>query len=261
MGPVLIAVGILGAIALVCGLLLAFASKYMSVPVDESFAKIRACLPGANCGGCGYPGCDGYANALADGSEEKVSKCTAGGNAVAEALAEACGRSFEAVERKTAYVRCKGDCAVTSKNTDYQGMKTCKAVRLLYGGDGACQYGCIGAGDCAAVCPEQAINVVNGVARVNADRCIGCGQCAGACPQKIISMIPSETFVKVTCSNRDKGAVTRKKCTAGCIGCGLCVRKCPQNAIKLEQNLAVIDDSLCAGCGLCRDACPQKCIL
>ena len=261
MNPVLIAVLVLGVVGLVCGVLLAAASKFMAVPVDERFPKIRECLPGANCGGCGYAGCDGYANALVDGSEEKINKCTAGGAAVAEALARVTGKTAEAVEAKTAYVHCKGDCSATQKKAEYNGTKTCKASRLLFGGEGSCTFGCLGYGDCAAVCPEQAINVINGVAHVNGARCIACGQCVSVCPQKIISLIPADAAVKVTCSNKEKGPAVMKKCKAGCIGCGLCQRNCPVEAIKVENNLAVIDYSVCVGCGACQAVCPKKCIL
>jgi len=260
MNGVLIAVLILVAIGLVCALVLVIAAKFMSVPVDEKFPVIRGCLPGANCGACGYAGCDGYANALVDGSEDKINKCVAGGNAVAQALAEATGKSFEEAASMVAYVHCKGDCNVTEKRSEYEGTKSCKAVRMLYGGDGACQYGCIGYGDCATVCPEQAINIINGVAHINENRCMGCGMCMNACPQRIISIIQKETLVKVQCSNKDRGAITKKKCTAGCIGCGMCQRKCEQGAITVVNNLAVIDDEKCIGCGACKEVCPQKCI-
>lgn len=261
MNPVLIAVIVLAAIALLCGLMLVFASKFMAVPVDEKFAAIRACLPGANCGGCGYPGCDGYAKALAEGSDEKINKCTAGGNAVAEALAAACGKAFEESVKMTAFVHCRGSRQVTEKKDEYQGSKNCQAVRLLYGGDGACQYGCMGYGDCAAICPVQAIRLVNGVAVVDPGTCIACGQCVKACPQKIISLVPENAMVRVGCSSKDKGAVAKKKCSAACIGCALCQRKCPTAAITVTNNLASIDQSLCIGCGACQEVCPQKCIV
>ena len=261
MNPVLVAVLVLGGVGLVCAVLLVVASKFMAVPVDERFPKIRECLPGANCGGCGYAGCDGYANALVDGSEEKINKCVAGGAAVVEALAKATGKEAEAIEEKVAYVHCKGDCNATQKKAEYKGTKTCKASKLLFGGEGTCTFGCLGYGDCAAVCPEQAINVINGVAHVNGARCIACGQCVSVCPQKIVTLIPKAAAVKVTCSNKEKGPVVMKKCTAGCIGCGLCMRNCPAEAIKVEGFLAAIDYEKCIGCGKCREVCPKKCIL
>ena len=261
MNPILTAILVLAGIGLVASLLLVVAAKFMAVPVDEKFPLIRGCLPGANCGACGYAGCDGYANALVDGSETKINKCVPGGSQVAQELAEVTGQSFEETAAMVAFVHCKGDCNATVKKSDYEGTRSCKAVRLLYGGDGTCQYGCIGYGDCAVVCPEQAINVINGVAHINEDRCIGCGLCSKTCPQHIISVIPKAWPVKVGCSNMDKGAVTRKKCTAGCIGCGMCQRNCPAGAIKVVNNVAQIDYDLCTGCGKCKEVCPMHCIL
>ncbi len=261
MNAILTAALVLAGIAVVAALILVIASKFLSVPTDERVTKIRECLPGANCGGCGYAGCDGYANALADGSEIEINKCVAGGNSVALALSEATGRTFEEIKPVVAFVHCRGTCDVTTKKTDYAGTHSCKAARLVFGGDGTCQYGCLGYGDCAEVCPEQAINIINGVAHINEDRCMGCGLCSRTCPQHIISIIPKDAAVKNACTNNDKGAVTRKKCTAGCIGCSLCVKQCEYEAISIINNVAAVDYEKCQGCGKCKTVCPQKCLL
>ena len=50
---------------LVFAVILVMASKFMAVPVDETQVKVRDVLPGANCGACGFAGCDDYAAALA----------------------------------------------------------------------------------------------------------------------------------------------------------------------------------------------------
>ena len=261
MNPIVTAILVLTLIGIACAVLLVLASKFMSVPVDERFPKIRECLPGANCGGCGYAGCDGYAEALVDGSEEKINKCIAGGNSVAEALASATGKAFEETEKKTAFVLCRGECSVTEKKVEFSGSKTCKSAKLIYGGDGACAYGCLGYGDCAAVCPEQAINIINGLAHINESRCMGCGMCEKTCPQKIIRVMPSEASPYAACSNKGKGAAVNKICSSGCIGCGLCAKKCPEGAITLTNNLPSIDTEKCIQCGACKEACPKKCIL
>jgi len=258
---VLLAVGILAAIGLICALILAIASKYMAVPVDEKFPVIRGCLPGANCGACGYAGCDGYANALVDGTEDKINKCVPGGNQAAQALAEACGKEFEEAASLKAFVHCKGDCKVTEKKAAYTGSYSCASAKLVYSGsDGACVYGCLGYGDCAAVCTHQAINIINGVAHVNSDRCGGCGICRDTCPQHIISIMPADRIARVVCSNQERGVNTLKHCKAGCIGCGLCVRNCPAGAITLVNNRAVIDYDKCENCGKCAEVCRAQCI-
>lgn len=89
-----------------------------------------------------------------------------------------------------AYVRCNGTCENTSVKQEYKSAKGCAAAKLFYGGDGACTYGCLGFGDCAAVCPKEAIDLVNGVAKVDPDLCIGCAMCSKVCPNHIIDMIP-----------------------------------------------------------------------
>lgn len=261
MNPILIAILILAAIGVVAAALLVLADRFMSVPVDETFTKIRECLPGANCGGCGYAGCDGYANALADGSEKEINKCAAGGQTTLDALAAATGQEAGEMEKKVAFVRCRGTSDVTEKKEEFYGQKTCKAAKLLFGGDGACAFGCIGYGDCAAACTEQAINIINGLAHVNENRCMGCGVCTKTCPQGIMVMVPAEHPSMVACMNHEKGPIVNKNCKNGCIGCGLCVKKCEYGAIRLEKNLAVIDMEKCNGCNACKEACPKKCIL
>ena len=261
MNPVLIAVIVLCAVGIVCALMLVIAAKYMSVPVDEKFPAIRECLPGANCGACGYAGCDGYANALASGNEKKINKCVAGGHDVAKELSDVTGIPFEAVAEVNAFVRCQGTCLSTKKKAEFDGAKSCAAAKLVFGGDGACRFGCLGYGDCAAVCHEHAINIINGVAHINDYRCMGCGACTRTCPQGIIQILPKDIEIYPACSNHDKGASVMKVCSSGCIGCGLCAKKCPTGAITMENNLPVIDHSKCVACGTCVDACPKHSIL
>ena len=139
--------------------------------------------------------------------------------------------------------------------------RSCAAAKLLFGSDGACHYGCIGYGDCASVCPENAINIINGIAHINDIRCMGCGACARTCPQGIIEVLPKEFEIEISCSNHDKGLMAKNACNASCISCGLCAKKCPQGAITIVDNLPEVDHSKCTGCGTCAAACPRKVIL
>lgn len=246
-------------IGLICGVGLSVASSVMEVKEDERFPVLRACLPGANCGACGFTGCDGYAKALLEGGV-KTNLCVPGGAEAAGKLAEALGVEAEASVRQIAVVRCGGSCEKTALKEEYHGIRSCKGAKLLFGGPGACSYGCIGFGDCAAVCPQDAISLEQGVARISAERCIGCGLCAKQCVQGVIALVPETAGAMVRCSNRDKGAATRKACTAGCIGCGKCVKNCEAGAISVQNNLAVIDPETCVRCGKCAEVCPAGCI-
>lgn len=147
----------------------------------------------------------------------------------------------EAVEPKVAIVRCGGDCEHTSPKEDYRGIASCQAAKLFFGGKGTCTYGCLGFGDCAKVCPHDAIYWNNGIAAIDQSVCVGCGLCAKTCPQQVIAIIPQSAKTAVLCSNHDKGALTRKACSAGCIGCMKCVKTCEHDAVHVEGNLASVD--------------------
>ena len=257
---VLIPVLVLAAIAALCAVLLTVADKYFGVPVDEKEAAVRDCLPGANCGACGYSGCDGYAKALAEGKTDAPNLCVPGGEGAAQDIAAILGVEATDVDIKVAYVACNGVCEASKQKFEYVGVKSCKIANMSYNGQKMCNYACLGFGDCASICPQNAISIVDGVARVDRELCIGCGMCSRICPNGIIKMISEDKKVKVVCSNHDKGAVTRKACTNGCIGCGKCQKTCQFGAIKVEHNLAVIDYNKCTGCGACAEACPVKCI-
>lgn len=247
------------AIALIAGVILSVASIVFAVPVDEKAEAIAGVLPGANCGACGYAGCSGYAEALAKG-EAEVGLCSPGGPDVAEECAEILGVSAGSMEKKVAIIQCAGTCSVVDKKMSYDGIDTCKAATVLFGGDSACQYGCLGHGDCAAVCPENAITICNGLATVNEDLCVGCGLCAKACPKNVIIIEAQKWTQHVRCKNTDKGAETRKTCKVGCIGCMKCQKECEAGAITVTNFNATIDYSKCTNCGHCKEVCPVKAI-
>lgn len=261
MTGVIWAVVIVSAIGIVAGILLSVASEIFAVPKNETEEKIRECLPGANCGACGFSGCDGYAAALAKGETESVSQCAPGGNAVAKKIGILIGKEATAIKPMAAVVMCGGDCDHANDKLEYQGVMSCKAAMQLYGGHKSCPYGCLGYGDCMNACPYEAITMCNGVARVNTMACHACRACQRACPKGLIEMLPLETtMAAVLCHNHDKGAQTRKDCTYGCIGCGKCTRTCPNGAVTMDNFVAKVDPELCTGCGLCHEACPVKCI-
>lgn len=253
---ILVAVLIVAGIGLVIGLILAVASAIMAVPTDEKVEALTEALPGANCGACGYSGCSGYAKALAEGTA-KLGVCSPGGEETAKAIAEILGVEAGAVERKVALVHCMGSCDNTETKMNYQGVSSCKAAVSLHGGTGVCAYGCLGFGDCEAVCPYGAVSVCNGVARIDENLCKGCSLCVNACPKHIISLVTLKEQAVVRCSNSDKGAAAKKACKAACIGCKKCEKVCDQGAVTVQNFKAAVDPEKCTGCNACIEACPQ----
>lgn len=257
---ILLALAVVGVIGLIAAVLLALVSHFFNVPENETKQNLRAELPGANCGACGYRGCDDYAAALAEGKETKANLCIPGGDSTATRLCQILGVAAQDVEEKVAFVHCNGNCGATSRKADYDGIKTCRAASALYGGPNDCTFGCMGFGDCAAVCPSDAICIKDGIAHVDSTACIGCGLCTSACPKSIISLIPTSAKTVVMCNSKDKGADARKKCSNACIGCKKCEKVCPESAITIRDNLANIDYGKCTGCGLCVEGCPTNCL-
>ena len=194
------------AIGLICGVILVIAAKVMAVPVDETAQKIRECLPGANCGACGFAGCDDYAQQLATVAGVKTNLCTPGGDSVARKISEIKGVAFEDVVEMKAYMRCNGDFDSSEYIMDYKGPKTCKACNAFYQGRRSCTHGCLGYGDCANVCKFDAITIENGLAVIDREKCTGCGACTKICPNFIIGLAKDTALVHVACSSHDKGA-------------------------------------------------------
>ncbi|MGN0453355.1 MAG: RnfABCDGE type electron transport complex subunit B [Ruminococcus sp.] len=251
---ILIAVGIVAGIGLIIGLVLAIASCVMAVPTDKKVEALNEALPGANCGACGYSGCEGYAKALASG-EAAVGKCAPGGNETAKVLSEILGTGVTEIEPMVAVVRCMGNNDNTEEKYSYQGTKSCAAAASLHGGKGSCKYGCLGFGDCVSACPYDAVSICNGVALVNKDLCKGCAVCVRVCPKNIISLVPKKSQAVVRCSNRQKGGEAKTLCKAACIGCKRCEKVCEAGAIKVESFKASVDPSKCTGCKACVEVC------
>ncbi len=256
---ILTALAVVGAIGLISGILLVVAYRVFYVKENELVKRVRECLPGVNCGACGYKGCDDYAAAVADG-KASPNLCVPGAEPTAAELAEVLGVPVAEPIDLVAFVHCNGNCDATTPKAKYDGILSCKAASTLSGGPNSCRFGCLGLGDCAAACPANAICIDSGIARVDTRACLGCGLCVNGCPKHLISLVPQETRTVVLCNNEDKGADARKACKNACIGCKKCQTNCPVNAIAVTNNLAKIDYSLCTGCGLCTNNCPTGCL-
>lgn len=258
---IILAMVVVGGTGVIIGILLGIAGEKFAVQVDEREAAVRSCLPGNNCGGCGFPGCDGLAAAIAKG-EAKVNSCPVGGEPCAQAIGKIMGVEAGASVPLTAYVKCAGTCEAAKDNYEYVGQEDCSvALNNPGGGAKACTYGCLGFGSCKKACPFGAIEIVDGIAVVDPEKCKACGKCVAQCPRHLIELVPVDSVCHVKCSSKDKGVEVKKVCQAGCIGCGLCAKNCPAEAITVENNLAHIDQSKCTGCGTCKEKCPVKVIL
>ncbi len=259
--PILLPALIGAGISLLAGIVILLVFRFFSVKVDPLQKELEAILPGVNCGGCGYSGCAAYAAALADGSEALTTLCTAGGQDTATAVAELMGVEAGRVIPLVAQVFCQGTRKNTTERYHYTGTPHCASAAGLFSGPNSCTFGCLGFGDCVAVCEFNALYLKDGIAHVNHNNCTACGKCVKACPKFLIRLIPKhELATNVTCSNHWPAKVVMKACKTGCIACGRCVRVCPVQAIQIEDKLAVIDQELCIHCGECVKVCPTKAI-
>lgn len=256
---IIVAFSLFAALGGTLGLMLAFASKVFEVKTDERIEAICGVLPGANCGGCGYAGCEALAAAITRG-EAKTNACVAGGAGISESISEIMGVKAEKAVRLRAQVMCSGTEQYSKKKYNYIGANDCLSAVRMGGGDKLCPNGCIGKGSCVAACPFGAIKVKDGVAAVDYNICRGCGACTSACPKHLIKLIPYDSAHWVGCMSVDKGADTRKYCDVGCISCRLCEKNCPTGAIKVNDFVAAIEYSKCTGCDKCVGACPRKII-
>jgi Na+-translocating ferredoxin:NAD+ oxidoreductase RNF subunit RnfB len=246
-------------LAFILGTALGFFREHFKVERNPLIDKSRALLPGANCGACGYPGCDAYAVALAEHGES-VNLCFSGGKAVAERLSGLLGRQATA-EDEVAVLRCQGVKSRTVEKGDYEGVRSCRAAKLSTNGIKLCPWGCVGFGDCVKVCAFDALRMGDdGLPIINYDKCVGCGMCSAECPQGIFALVPKSRVGAVAlCSNRSsvKHSVT-KGCKVGCVKCEVCVRVCPRQAITMVNGLPEVNYSLCDSCGACVQRCPTK---
>ena len=258
---VLMATAVISITGLLIGLLLGMAGKKFAVEVDEKEVAVRELLPGNNCGGCGYAGCDAMAQAIAKG-EAPTNGCPVASEAIAKQIAKVMGTESGETVKQVAFVKCNGTCEKTTIKYNYYGIKDCRKLALLPGnGEKVCSYGCMGYGSCVSVCPFDAIHIVDGIAVVDKEKCKACKKCIEACPKNLIELIPYEAKYRVACSSNDMGKDVKAACDTGCIGCKICEKQYQFDAIHVENNLAKIDYEKCKGCGACAAKCPSKIIL
>ena len=256
---IVIAIAIVTVIGLLCAAMLVAAAKVMAVRTDETVSNLRALLPGANCGACGYAGCDGYAEALAKGAA--TNKCIPGGDQVSRGISEILGVPFADVVEVVPHLMCQNPRTLQVAWENGNRESTCKGAKLLYGGPWGCTYGCLGYGDCERACPQHAIYVgACALPHFDYEKCISCGICVNHCPQDLIQMIPQTAHLAPWCRNPQRGAKVKNVCETGCLGCTLCAKACPTGALTMVNNLPHFDYEKCVDCSACIKACPTGAI-
>lgn len=261
MQNILYAVIVLGGMGLLFGGVLTVASRFFAVPTNPKRDKVREALPGANCGACGFPGCDACADAIASG-KASPNACPVGGAPVAAKIGEIMGVEAEKTERKVARVICQGDVEHCKTKFNYKGIQDCVAASLVSDGDRACKYACLGLGTCVRACPFDAIHIDERlkIAVVDADKCQSCGKCIDACPRGVLDLQPVSLPVRVQCRAAEEGFLVSDNCRVGCIGCERCAIACKFGAITLVNNLPKFDMSKCTRCMRCYEVCPTHAI-
>ncbi len=256
----------LSALGALSAIILYFVAQKFNVEEDPRIDEGDPMLPGANCGGCGFPGCRGLAEALVKADDIEELNCPVSDTEAMRAIGTYLGQTVSATAPKIAAVRCNGDCDNRAKTNHYDGAPSCAIASSLYSGDTGCSYGCLGHGDCVDVCKFDAIYIdpQTGLPVIDEEKCTACGACVKACPKKIIELRnkgPKNRRIYVSCMNKDKGGVARKACSVACIGCSKCVKVCTFDAITIENNLAYIDYNKCKLCRKCLPECPTNSII
>ncbi|NLW81560.1 MAG: Fe-S cluster domain-containing protein [Desulfovibrionales bacterium] len=240
--------------------ILSVASKFLAVEEDPRIEVVAEALPGANCGGCGFAGCESYAAAVINDPNVAPNKCCAGGPDVAARVAELTGKAAGAADPMVAFRRCVKVEGNVAKKFEYFGIKSCAAAKLIQDGPDTCKFSCLGFGDCVRACPFDAMWVENGLVHIAPAKCTSCGTCVRTCPNAILELIPRRSRVMVFCSSQDKGKAVKDVCDAGCISCGACIKKCPAQAITMVDERIHIDHKACLAYGpSCGEACVEKC--
>lgn len=240
MTATILAVVSLAAVGFIAGMAIFIAHRVLPKE-DESLQKaneVKEFLPGADCGACGRPGCFAYAQAVAKDVKvlnDSPCRILAKDEGATKRLGEYLGVSLAAGPGAKAVVHCTGDSPLIGS---YNGVGTCAAAVQVGGGEKECPYACVGYGDCAVVCPADAISIdtEKRIAVVDWEKCIGCGMCVATCPRGLIELLPTETPQYLGCNYLSrKDVADRKKCSVGCIHCRICVRSSEHGEVEWDE--------------------------
>lgn len=245
----------LTSLGLIFGVGLAYAQLKFGKELDPRVHEVEEILPKGQCGACGFAGCSVYAEEVVINPGVPPDRCIPGKGDVARLVARITGKEAKEVEEVKAHIRCNGR---VEQSFLYDGLIDCQAANLLFGGDKACSFSCLGYGSCVKECKFGGLTLPSPkeIPSINASLCTGCGACLKVCPKGVIELVPVTAKVLVFCNSKDKGTFVKKICKAGCIGCRLCEKTCQEDAILIEDNVARILYDKCTGCGECVEKCP-----
>lgn len=232
----------MGVLTAVLATLIVLAHWWLHVANDPRIAYVDRMLPQTNCGGCGYPGCHAFAEALVAGKATPT-RCAVCTSADHQRIADYLGIDALADSKRVARLACAGGDHVALNHAKYIGPPTCASAAIVAGGGKGCTWGCLGLGDCYRACNFNAIAMnPHQLPVVDEERCTACGDCVAACPKDLFSLQGIEDRLWVACKSEAAGDEILAECQVACTACGRCAAD-SGGFIKMLNNLPVINSN------------------